>query len=53
MTHPEKPTMIQRLSDFLFGPTRRVREAEKKLEEALKRHRIVRRPTKTLVKETA
>lgn len=50
MTAPEKPTMIQRISDFLFGPTRRVREAEKKLEEALKWHRIVRRP-KTLAKQ--
>lgn len=36
--------MLQRLGDWLFGPTRRVREAEAKLEQALKRHRIVRRP---------
>lgn len=44
MTHYEGPrTMLDRIRDFLFGPTRRVREAERKLEEAVRRRKIVRR----------
>lgn len=44
MTHPEgHRTMIDRIRDWLFGPTRRVREAERRLEAAVRRRKIVRR----------
>lgn len=39
--------MLDRIRDFLFGPTRRVREAEQRLEAAVRRRKIVRRELTT------
>ena len=44
--------MIQRIHDFLFGPSKRTLDAEMRLEDAVRRKKIVKR-TRPLAKETA
>jgi hypothetical protein len=55
MTHPDdrKPTMIDRIRSFLFGPSARTLEAEQRLEDAIKRKKIVPRARPLVKQETA